>query len=222
MPRSSLPWFAIAAGLFAFPSSALRADDFQTWWSGEARWIDAGRVSSATTFDARFSDDGSRLFLARVGQVLATEPLPWLDAGLGYRHTWSRGAEGPWGRQHRFEFEITPHLEIGSGFGISLRNRLELRRDSGGGGSSDRHRSRLRLVWETPRLGPVTAVFADNEVFHDFDRNVIAENRAVPFGLRLGLREGATMSIAYMVRSLRGTEAWRHDHVLVTGLSLRL
>jgi hypothetical protein len=103
---------------------------------------------------------------------------------------------------------------------VSLRNRLELRGTEGVAEVNERIRIRPQFSIATPEWRPLRAVYFSDEVIYDFDRERITENRAIPLGLRFRLHGLATFRIYYMLRSVRGAEDWRHDHILGTGLAL--
>jgi hypothetical protein len=83
-------------------------------------------------------------------------------------------------------------------------------------------RGRLQFNIATPEWKPVRGFHVSNEILHSYDRSMIFENRAVPLGLRFRLHEKANLSVFYMIRSVRGTDEWRHDQVLGTGLAFSL
>jgi hypothetical protein len=211
----------IVAGLLTAGAPA-RAGDFQTWHTVSLKWLDTKYVDLTTAVHVRFTDDSSDFSLYRIGQEASADLLAWLQAGLGYRYTESKNAAGEFRYQHRGEIELTPRAKLSDRLGVSFRNRLELIGNEGDANLNERTRHRLQLQWRTPQWEPLAAVFVSNELFYDFDRNKVSENRVIPAGLSFRLTDKARLSIHYMLRSVRGAEHWRHDHVLGTGLSLSL
>jgi hypothetical protein len=211
-----------ASGRRPDSSSPARAADFQTWQPVSLKWLDTKDVALTTAMHTRLYDDISEFALWRIGQAVSTDPLPWLRAGVAYRYTESKNSAGDWRYQHRGEFQVPPHHRPGDRVSVSLRNRLELRWNEGVGGVNEVSRHRLQFSLAKPEWRPLCSVYVSNEIFHDYDRSVIPENRAVSLGLRFRPHEKANLSVFYMIRSMRGTDEWRHDQVLGTGLAFSL
>lgn len=220
-PRLRLSGLAGLAAVLALAIAA-RADDFQTWQTVSLKWLDTKHVDLTTLAHTRILDNSSDFSLWRVGQAVTTDPLPWLRAGVAYRYTESKNSAGDWRHQHRGDFQMTPHFNLGHRVSVSLRNRLELRATEGVDEVHEVLRMRLQFNVATPEWKPVRGFYVSNELFHSFDRDVIFENRAVPLGLRFRLHEKANLSVFYMIRSVRGADEWRHAHVLGTGLAFSL
>jgi hypothetical protein len=210
----------LAAGLTVI--SARADDDFQTWQTVSLKWLDTKYVDLTTAVHTRFTDDSSDFALWRIGQAVSTDPLPWLRVGLAYRYTEAKTPAGDWRHQHRGEFQVTPHFQLHERLSVSLRNRLELRWNEGAGDVNEVSRHRLQFSLATPEWRPVRSVYISNEIFHNYDRGRISENRLVPLGLRFRLHEKANLRVFYMIRSVRGADEWRHVHVLGTGLAFVL
>ncbi len=221
MKRIRLLGMAGLAATLTLASTA-RADDFQTWQTVSLKWLDTQYMDLTTAVHTRIYDDSSDFSLWRVGQAVSTDPLPWLRAGVAYRYTESQNSDSDWRHQHRGEFQVTPHFNFSDRVSVSLRNRLELRWNEGAGDVNEVSRHRLQFSLATPAWRPLRSVYVSNEIFHNYDRGMISENRAVPVGLRFRLHEKATLRVFYMIRSVRGADEWRHDHVLGTGLAFSL
>ena len=202
--------------------AAARADDFQTWQTVSLRWLDTHTVDLTTAVHTRFTDDSSDFSLWRIGQAVSSDPLSWLRVGVAYRYTEAKDSSGEWRHQHRGDFQVTPRCRLTERVSVSLRNRLELRATEGADEVHEVLRMRLQINVATPEWKPVRGFYVSNELFHSFDREVIFENRAVPFGLRFPLHEKAALRVFYMLRSVRGVDEWRHAHVLGTTLGVSL
>jgi len=194
--------------------AAVRADDFQTWQTLSLRWLDTQTVDLTTALQTRFYNDSSDFSLRRIGQVLSSDPLPWLRVGVAYRYTEAKDSAGAWRHQHRGELQVTPRYRLTDRVSVSLRNRLEWRAAEG--------RMRLQLNVATPKGKAVRGFYVSNELFHRLDQGVIYENRVVPLGLRFALHETVVLRVFYLLRSVRGTDSWRHAHVLGTALGVAL
>ena len=55
---------------------------------------------------------------------------------------------------------------------------------------------------------------------YDYDAHRYNENRLMPLGLSFRVNRHALFTTYYMLWSQRGSETWRHSHVLGTQLSL--
>jgi hypothetical protein len=225
--RLRAPWAAgriavacLVAGGAATPAPA--GDDFQSWHSVSLRWLDTPAVRLTSAAHIRLVDDSSDFALWRIGQAAATELRPWLRAGLAYHYTEAKNADGEWRYQHRGEIQLTPRWRIGEGITLSLRNRLELRANQGVSDLNERTRHRVQLTVATPGWRPLRGVYASDEVFYDFDRRELSENRLVPLGLNVRLGEATDWRVFYLLRSTRGAEDWTHAHILGTSLGFRL
>jgi hypothetical protein len=215
----------LALGVFMILNGSTTAraqDDFQTWQTVSLKWLDTKYVDLTTTAHTRFTDDSSDFSLWRIGQAASVDPLSWLRAGVAYRYTEARPPAGDWRHQHRGEFQLTPHFKLSDRVSVSLRNRLELRDTEGADELHEVFRTRLQFNITTPEWKPVRGFYVSDEIFHSFDRSEVFENRVVPLGLRFRLHEKADWRVFYMIRSVRGGDEWRHDHILGTGLSFRL
>lgn len=85
-----------------------------------------------------------------------------------------------------------------------------------------RNRHRIQLSIATTQWQLLQGIYINNEVFHDFDIGKISENQAVPLGLRFRFDEKTNYRLFYMLRSVRGANDWRHDHILGIGLMFTL
>jgi hypothetical protein len=211
---------AVVAIALGFATEA-RGDDFQTWYSISLRWLETEHVALVTSGHFRLTDGSTDFSLYRFGQGAAGNPLSWLRAAATYRYG-ERDARGEFRSQQRGEFQLTPHWPIGRHMTMSFRNRLELRWGDGVDGMNERTRHRIRLTVPTPQWNAVRAVYFSNEVFYDFDRDDLSENRLVPLGVRIPLHDRAGLRFGYMLRSARSGGAWATGHILYTGLSLRI
>lgn len=202
--------------------AATCADDFQTWQTVSLRWLDTQTVDLTTVLQTRFYNDSSDFSLGRIGQAVSSDPLPWLRVGVAYRYTEAKDSAGAWRHQHRGEFQVTPRYRLTDRVSVSLRNRFEWRTAQGANEVHEVLRMRLQLNVATPEWKAVRGFYVGNECFHSFDQEVIYENRVVPLGLRFPLHEKAVLRVFYLLRSVRGTDAWRHAHVLGTALRVAL
>ena len=202
--------------------AATRAEDFQTWYTASLKWFDTEYVDPIATGHFRMTDKSTDFSLWRFGQAAMANPMAWMRAGLAYRYTEQERPNGSWLHQRRGDIMLIPHWKLSQRLSASLRHQFELRSTEGADEISERLRMRLQLSLSTPSWHPMHSAYSSNEVFHDFDRERISENRFVPMGLRFRLNEKTHLRFFYMLRSLRGLEQWRHAHVVGTGMSLFL
>ncbi len=207
--------------LFAIDGVAY-ASDFQFWQSASLRVLETDYVNFYTSGHFRFTDDISDFSLFRLGQQAIAKPLPWLDVALAYRYAEVKDDNGTWLNQHRVEFQLNPHTKLGERYTLSLRNRLELRWHENSANREERTRQRLRLHVLTPELGLLRAMYFSNELFYDFDRGIVSENRLVPFGLNFRPTKQIGLRAFFMLRSIHEAGDWTHIPIIGTGLSFAL
>jgi hypothetical protein len=204
------------------PVTLSARDDIQAWQNLALTWLDTEAVDLTTSLHFRITDDISTLSHWRLGQEVKVDPLAWLSVGAALRRSESKNSAGAWRYQHRAELELNPHWRLGERIRLNLRNRLEVQQRQGSSDLSERLRHRLRLSFQTSKTATLRELYAENEVLHRFDRGMITENRAVPLGLNLRLPAGAGLRTYYMLRSVRGSTTWRHEHIVGSSLSLSL
>ena len=114
----------------------------------------------------------------------------------------------------RFEFEINPTFRLTDSLTLSFRDRFEWRWRDGGDEYATRIRIRPQLDWTLRREGLFRGLYANNEVFFDFNQERVTENRLIPFGVMLRPSEHLDLRLFYLWRTTRGAREWRNYHGL--------
>ena len=60
------------------------------------------------------------------------------------------------------------------------------------------------------------SIYAHNEFFIDYTINEFSQNRLVPLGVTLRITDHTSLSLHYMLQSIRGFNQWHHAHILGT------
>jgi len=122
------------------------------------------------------------------------------DDGVGDVHTWI----------------VSPRVryDLNATWQLSFRDRFEWRWRDGGDEYTTRIRIRPQLDWTLHREGLFRGLYANNEVFFDFNQERVTENRLIPFGVQLRPSEHLDLRLFYLWRTTRGGQGWRHYHGL--------
>lgn len=236
IPRSSWPRkrgssflqtlvFAALAAVLLSPGSCTKAvavDDFQTW-----QWLTV-RVWKTNNFrlllygDNRMADTSGRQKLFILGPRVRYRLNPNLTLGAGYLFLDAQNlTTGTWRHEHRFDAAITPRFELSENTSLQFRNRLETRWRERADSVAYRSRHRLQLRRDA-RLGPIEAIYCNNEFLIDYDQGRFNENRLIPAGVEFRVHQRSTISLFYMLQSVRRTTGqWDANHILGTHLKLQ-
>ena len=147
----------------------------------------------------------------------------WLDLGLGLSMLRIENiATHDRYDQLRPELEINPHYELTQQVRLDWRNRMEWRENEGAPSTFNRTRHRMQLAWTLPKpLGPLTRIFASDEILMDMHLRRETENRLVPLGLTFKISASVDLDLFYMIDSKRTQTAWKPESVLGTYLRVR-
>jgi len=212
-----------ALGVTLCSVASARADDFGTWQGLSLRVVDTRHVDLVATAEARFYQDSRELLQYRLTPRLVVDANRYLRATLGYTYLPTRSSDSDeFIDQHRMELEVTPRWPVTDRLTLDLRNRLEIRWIEGRSGANERLRHRLGASYRIRDTGLFRSVFAGDEVFFDFDRGDVTQNRLTPLGLRFRLSEHVGFNVYYMLQSQQARGKWSHAHVLGTHLALSL
>lgn len=222
--RRTLIFAGLLAGLLSSwsCSTAKAADDFQTW-----QWLTI-RVWKTNDFrlllygDNRMADNSGRQKLFILGPRVRYRLNPNLTAGAGYLFLDVQNlATGTWRHEHRLDAALTPHVELSRHVSLQFRNRLETRWRERSDSVDFRSRHRLQLR-RSVNLGPIEALYCNNEIFIDYDQGRFNENRFIPAGVESRIHKRSTVSLFYMLQSARRTTGqWDANHILGTHLKLQ-
>ena len=215
-----IPW-RIALLILLTPLAVWAADDFQTWqWLSLTLWKEEGFRQDDKWLvqyyaDNRMADDSRRQKVVLTGPLAKYLVGDNLELEAGYLAVGSRNLTTDlWSQEHRMLYEVNPRFRLGERWNLHNRNRLEFRwRESRPLALRSRHRLQLRyrLDW-----GPLRAAYSNNEFFYDYEQNRYNENRLIPIGLDFKTGTKSSISLFYMIQSVRRPTTWDDNHIFGT------
>jgi hypothetical protein len=219
--RRSIACWLLLLALSAVP--ARPEGDFQLRPAIHIEEFRRERVSLLGWAELRWTEDASRLTNWRVGQRLQYRAWREVTLGLGYTCIRQDGLEAFSGREirnttHRAELEATPRIHLTDSLALNGRGRLENRWIEDDGDWNPQLRLRPELVWTLRHAGPLSELFASDEVFYDLKHGRHVFNRLIPGGLTLELGAGVRLRLLYIVDSREGADGWRLAHAFQTQL----
>ena len=202
-------------------SIAGRADDFGSWYILTVNHRLAPCWSTAVEGQTRLFDDSSAAEVYAARGKLAYDVGDHFSLGMNYVYASARRTPAdPFLDEHRWETEVNNHWSLSDRLDIDLRHRLDLRFLEARAGVNERSRHRLGFSYRVRQAGPVESVFMSDEVFYDYDRHELTENRIVPAGIGFKLSERIGLNCYYMLRQFRlPVQAWQLNQYVVTQLS---
>jgi len=218
-----LTFFICLSVLSAIPARA--EDDFQYWSRYSVKAIDTKYVDFVNFWDLRFMEDSSRLRLWFTSQKIQIDPVEWL--GFVIAHTYlensavnSRTKTREFVPQHRLELEANPKWKVAPWLTLKNRNRVEFRWIEDKGSDNTRTRHMIEIEFSLKKNRFVKSVYTNSEIFVDFNRHTINENRAIPAGINFNLYKKSTLGVFYMIQSQKGARDWSSNQILGTQVSL--
>jgi len=197
------------------PMMPLQADE---WWAWSALefWQEEDRKAFLFLGNRLDTEDGA--YVQIVSPRYRQDLLPWLGAGIGLSLLSIENTRtGDRFQQFRPELELNPHMALSEHLELEWRNRMEWRWNEGQAFTTHRTRHRLQLSWKLPKpVGPVTRVFASNEILTDLHRGQWTENRLIPAGITFKVGPDSDLDLFYMVFSSRASPDWQHEPVVGT------
>ncbi len=200
-------------------------DDFQYWSRYSVKAIDTKYIDFVNFWDLRFMEDSSRLRLWFTSQKLQINPVEWF--GFVIAHTYlensavnSQTKTREFVSQHRLELEANPKWKVSPWLTVKNRNRVEFRWIEDKGSDNTRTRHMVELEFPVKKNPVVKSIYTNSEIFVDFNRHTINENRAIPIGINFNLYKKSTFSIFYMIQSQKGARDWSSNQILGTQVSL--
>lgn len=220
--RMMILWIAL---VLCMPA-ALAADDFQYWSRYSLKLFANDKVDFTNYWEMRSFDDASNLGLWYTSQKLQIHPFKYLSFGMNYTYLESEVSDAKkrtneFKYQHRLELEASPHWNWDDHLKIKNRNRMEFRWIEGRGSDN----GRFRHLWELYKplnAGWLKGIYSNNEIFVDFGRHQINENRLTPAGIALKFNQHAGLKIFYMIQSQKTGEDWKSNQILGTQVDLSL
>lgn len=207
--------------LLLLPQARLaRADE---WWA----WMNVDYYRSppwtGSLFLGNFADEVDGSYAQIVTPRLKYAATHWLDLAAGLSMLRLENiATGDRYDQTRMELEIDPHHDLTKQLRLDWRNRMEWRENQGASSTFNRTRHRMQVAWTLPQpLGPLTRLFASDEILMDMHLRRPTENRFVPLGLTFKISESTDLDLMYMIDSKRTRTEWKYESVVVTYLRVR-
>ena len=204
--------FLAAAGLLA-PWS-VRADTTQVWYQNNIWWRLNERLSVGNYLDIRRNDGVGRVHTWLISPRIRYDVHPRFQLQLNT--SWVEADNAEQTRKidsFRLELEANPNLSLGKDWTLSARNRLELRWLEHGDRFNERIRIRPNLEWLPRKEGFFRGLYTNNEVFYDFERRRVTENRWVPLGIILRAPGDVELRVYYLLRHTLGRADWFNYHV---------
>ena len=197
-----------------------KADEWWAWTN-----IDYYRKPpwTGSLFMGNFADEVDGSYAQMVSPRVKYAASNWLDLGVGLSMLRLENiATHDRYDQLRPELEINPHYDLTKELRVDWRNRMEWRENEGAPSTFNRTRHRLQLAWTLPRpLGPLTRIFANDEILMNMHLRQQTENRFIPLGLTFKLTDSMDLDVFYMIDSKRVKTHWKLESVLGTYLRVR-
>ncbi len=193
------------------------------WWAWTMLDFYRKPPWTAGLFMGNFADEVDGSYAQIVSPRVKYAALDWLDLGVGLSMlrienivTHDRYD------QLRPELEINPHYDLTKELRVEWRNRMEWRDNEGAPSTFNRTRHRMQLAWTLPEpIGPLTRIFANDEILMDMHLRRQTENRFVPLGLTFKITDAMDLDVFYMIDSKRAHTYWKLESVLGTYLRVR-
>jgi hypothetical protein len=217
---------AAAASIFLSVSTApaRAADDFGTWqWNTLEVWR-GGPVTASLFNELRWRDDSRDFSLGLVGPIARWQAFEHTSFALGvyYLHV-PRGFELDDTNQAWADLEMLNTWKPDEQWSFGLRTMFENRWLEDPHGMRQFSRHRLGITWTPPAEGRLLKLYANDEIFLNWDSGEISENRAIPLAASFRLSPSFTLDLFPMVRSLRGPDGgWAHEVIGGTHLVWKL
>lgn len=209
--------------LFIFVQPVAAVDDIGTWqWNTLEVWL-GGPVTASLFNELRWRDDSRDFSLGLVGPIARWQAFDHTSFALGvyYLHV-PRGFELDDTNQAWADLEMLNTWKIDDRWSFGMRTMFENRWLEDPHGMRQFSRHRLGLAWTPPLGGKVLKIYANDEVFLDWDSGEISENRAIPLAASFRLTPSLSLDVFPMVRSVRATDGWAHEVIGGTHLVLKL
>lgn len=221
MKKSAIIFFAF---LVLISARAEAEDDFQYWSRYSFQILDTEYVDISNYSEMRFFDDAGDFSLWLTTQKLKVDPFKFLSLEAHYTFLQievldSKSGEEEFKNQHRLELEVSPHWTWDERLTISNRNRLTFRWIEGKGSDNGRFRQMWGLSYAPKNVKWLKSVYANDEIFYDFNTRSFNQNRLTPIGFKFPLYGKTTWQLFYMVQ-FQKKDTWSSNHILGSQLNI--
>lgn len=198
------------------------ADDFGTWQWTTLELYKHEAWSAGFFNELRWIDSSKEFSLALLGPTARYQACPSTSFGVSafYLHV-QRGYLLDDTNQAWLEADMLNTWKPMDDLSISLRTMFENRWLEDPHTARQITRHRLGAAWALHGCGPLTKVFANDEVFYDWDDGTFNENRAIPIGVSFKITDTVNLDVFHMIRSRETRDAWFHEFILGTHLQIR-
>ncbi|MCB9771566.1 MAG: DUF2490 domain-containing protein [Candidatus Omnitrophica bacterium] len=217
--------FMVVFILFFSAGYVYAGDDFQSWNQLSLKVYQMDKIDFIIFTDTRLTHDAQKLGMYFISPRVVYHHTKNLDFALNYtylqsRRTSSSAIDDSYNWQHRAEIEVNPQWQLADWLKLKMRNRVEFRWIEGLGSDNTRYRQRWALEFPIKIIKPLKSLYASSEVFYDFSKSRINENRTVPVGLNFKMNDKVGLSLYYMIQSQKGTRDWASNQILGTLVSI--
>lgn len=208
----------LLCGLLLAAKSAFASDDWQYWHDTEIKAELTEKYSLRLDAQQRLRDDFSDLYFYNFAGGFLWEASRFFEIGPFFRYDHEKDADGDHVNENRWLIEATLKHALGK-LKLSDRSRIEYRNRN----TTDawRYRNRLKVSYPLPFKKIKITPFAADEIFWDITNHTLNQNR-FSTGLETGLNRHVTLKTYYLLRSVRRGADWDEEHILGTGLSLKM
>ena len=213
-------WLIFLSGLLLLSLQA-EDNDFQTWQWYTIPVYEVGNFRIQGFFETRWSDDSSHFKLALMSPQFDYKIDPYTRVGLNYTYIQSDPFGSNSSDQQRFEPQVSNNFPLTKELTLVARNRMEFRWIKGNENMDTRIRSRIGLEYKLEGLGPLTSIYANDEIFYDITEGSFNENRAIPLGLEFTLSKHVIFDLFNMIQSVEQPKGWQQNIILGTSVRFK-
>ena len=207
--------------MLVLPPAGVRAadQDFGTWQWVSLEMYHHDKFTATLFNETRWRDNSTDFSLELVGPLFRYQAWSHTSFALGayYLHV-PRGFNLDDTNQAWLDVEMLNTWKPAEGYAFSVRTMFENRWLEDPHGMRQVSRHRFGLAYTCKDFGPLAKIYANDEVFLDWDSGEIRENRAIPLAVTLKVRDNINVDIFPMIRSTKGRDEWTNEYILGTHL----
>lgn len=218
VPR--LPVTLLACATFGVCAPLYALDDFGAWQWNSLEFYHHDKFTATLFNELRWKDTASEFSLGLVGPLLRYQAWSHTSFALGayYLHV-PRGFNLDDTNQAWLDLEMLNTWKPSADWAFNMRTMFENRWLEDPHGMRQISRHRVGVAYTCHDLGPITKLYANNELFLDWDSGAIRENRAIPFAVSMKITPSVSLDVFPMLRSTtNGRSDWTHEMIVGTHL----